>query len=71
MTRIAGIKADIDSKGKLKSIWVDVKKHPEVAEFIEDYMDALEAKQIRAEGDFVPWDEVKKELDRHHGIKRK
>ena len=44
----------------------DMKYH---TQFLEDYLDALEAKQRLKNGKFVAWDEAIKEIESHHGFK--
>ncbi len=41
------------------------------AQFIEDYLDAPDAKQRMKNGTFVPWEDAKKEIEKHHGFKLK
>lgn len=68
MTKLAGVTIERDAKGKAKAISFNIKKH---SELLEDILDGLEAKQRIKDADFVPWEAVKAELDKHHGIKRK
>ena len=66
MARISGVNIIKDSKGFPKKAVFDLKLHPE----IEDYLDHLEI-QARKDEETTPWEEVKKELEKKHGIKPK
>ena len=63
--QLSGIKFLNDSKGYPKSVVIDLKKH---GEDLEDFLDALII-DARKNEPIVPWEEVKKRLNKKHGIK--
>lgn len=67
MARIAGIKMETTSTGKIKSVTVDMKRW---GYLMEDVLDAIAVERARASNDFTPWPEIKKRLDKKHGIIR-
>jgi hypothetical protein len=71
MARIAGVSFDKTSRGDIKKVTFDLSKlDDESVEIIEDAIDKIIASERRND-ETVPWEQVKKELDRKHGIKRK
>jgi len=66
MSRLAGVKFEKDAHGKVKKVTLDMKHH---AQFIEDYLDALDAKQRMKTASFITWEDAKKEIETHHGFK--
>jgi len=65
MSKLAGVKFEKDSLGKIKKVILDMKHH---AQFIEDYLDHLKIAAGKKDANFIPWENVKAELDKKHGI---
>jgi hypothetical protein len=68
MNRLAGIKFEKDTHGRVKKVILDMKYH---AQFLEDYLDHLKIEQGKNNPDFVAWEDLKAELDKKHGISTK
>jgi len=68
MSKFVGVTIEKDTRGNATRVIFDVKYHKE---FIEDYLDGLEAKERMKNAEYVSWDEVKTEMDKKHGIIRK
>ena len=66
MAHIAGIKFEKDSKGRNKKIIIDLKKW---GEYFDEFLDVLEAESRVNEVTF-PFAEVKRELDKIHGLSK-
>lgn len=65
MTKLPGITFETTSKGTIKKVTFDMKQH---ADFLEDYLDGLRAKEILKNGEFVPFAET---LKKHEALKKK
>jgi len=65
MSKLAGIKFEKDSKGRVKSVTFDLKRH---AAFLEDYLDHLLIEDAKKDAEFIPWEEAVKELHKHHHL---
>ncbi len=65
MGKLAGVKLERDTLGRVKKVTLDMKYH---AQFIKDYLDRLKIQDAQKDADFVAWDDVKTELDKKHGI---
>ena len=68
MGKLAGVKLEKDTSGKIRKVTLDMKHH---ARFIEDYLDRLEIAAAKKNAVFVAWDDVKTELNKKHGISSK
>lgn len=76
MARIAGIQTQNNpATGKVKKLIIDVPKllkNPGVSEALENLIDVLALQAIKDRNEpGRPWEDVKKELDKKHGIKQK
>lgn len=75
MARIAGVKVKKDTKGRPLTVTFTIKKMHEykhvvdVEEIMEDLSDHITVLE-RKGGPTVPWEVVRKQLDKKHGIKR-
>lgn len=65
--KISGIKFETDTKGLPKFVRIDLKKYGN-NELLEDFLDSIEIEK-RKDEDEIPWEEVKKKLNKTHGIK--
>ena len=65
MSKLAGVKLEKDTLGRIRKVTLDMKHH---ARFIEDYLDRLEIAAAKKNAVYVSWDAVKAELDKKHGI---
>ena len=61
MARIAGIKYNKTNSGKVKSITIDLSKW---GEYLEDFIDLIEAEAVKRKNDFISWDKAEKMLDK-------
>ena len=68
MSKLAGVKLEKDTLGRIRKVTLDMKYH---AQFIEDYLDRLKIAEAKKNADFVAWEDVKTELDKKHGITSK
>ena len=66
MTQVAGLKIEKYSSGKIKSVTVDMKRW---GYLMEDVLDAIQIDKAKASNDYAPWEDVKKKLNKKHGIK--
>ena len=60
MGKLAGVKYEKDSMGRVKSVTLDMKYH---SRFLEDYIDRLKIEQAKKDATFKDWEEIKTELD--------
>lgn len=67
MARIEGLRVENDTRGKALRIIINVRKFENI-EFIEDLLDLVACKK-RKDDETVPWDELKKKINRKHSIK--
>jgi hypothetical protein len=71
MTRIAGIKYKADANGTIYEATVNYRriKNKRLAEMVEDLLDIIEIESMSPKDrETIPWEEVRNELDRKHGI---
>ena len=68
MGKLAGVKLEKDTSGRVKKVTLDMKYH---ALFIEDYLDRLKIAEAKKSADFVAWEDVRTELDKKHGVNKK
>jgi len=66
MSKLAGVKFERDTRGRVKKVTLDMKRH---SAFLEDYLDHLQIEEAKKDAEFIPWDDAVKELDKHHGKK--
>jgi hypothetical protein len=67
MARIAGLTFIRDTKGRPTKMIVDLKKW---GDKLEDFLDMIEVERRKGEPSY-PLEDVVKQLDKKHGIKRK
>ena len=67
MSKISGITTKKDYKGSPRYIRIDLRKHGN-NEMLQDFLDVQDAEARRNENT-VPWEDVKKKLDKKHGLK--
>ena len=67
MARTPGITIEKDTHGHARYARIDLRKHGN-NELIEDFLDGQLAESRRGD-ETIPWNEVKIELDKKHGIK--
>ena len=60
MGKLAGVKYEKDSTGRVKSVTLDMKYH---SRFLEDYIDRLKIEEAKKDATFKDWEEIKTELD--------
>ncbi len=65
MGKLAGVKYEKDSRGRVKSVTLDMKYH---SRFLEDYIDRLKIDEAKKDATFKDWEEIKTELDALHGL---
>jgi hypothetical protein len=65
MGRIAGIQVERNAKGKPTHIRIDLKKW---GDLLEDFLDKIDV-ELRRDEETFPWEDVKKKLDKKHGLK--
>lgn len=66
MPRIAGLKMQTTTTGRITSVTVNMKRW---GHLMEDILDAMGVERSRLETT-TPWEPLKKKLDKKHGIKR-
>lgn len=64
---IAGIKYEKNIRGVNTHVRIDLKRYGN-NELLEDFLDGMEAQQAKNEPT-TPWEDVKKRLNKIHGIK--
>lgn len=68
MGKIAGVKLEKDTLGRVRKVTLDMKYH---AAFVEDYLDRLKIKERQQDASFTDWEKIKSSLDKKHGIVKK
>jgi hypothetical protein len=66
MTRISGIKFEKNAQGLPVFLRIDLRKYGNNP-FIEDFIDSQIIEKYD-DDELIPWEEVKKKLDKKHGI---
>ena len=66
MSKLAGVKFERDTRGRVKKVTLDMKKH---SAFLEDYLDHLKIEEAKKDAEFIPWDDAVKVLDKQHDKK--
>ena len=66
MARVAGIRFEKNTQGLPVYMRIDLRKFGNNP-FIEDFIDSQMVEMLEDE-ELVPWEEVKKNLDKKHGI---
>lgn len=57
----------VTNNGKIMGAFVP-KEDLEILEALENEADILAAEEAFARNEFIPWEQAKKELDKHHGL---
>lgn len=66
MAHIAGLKTVTTTTGKIKSVTIDMKRW---GHLMEDVLDAIHIERAKASTSYQPWEDVKRKLNKKHGIK--